>query len=281
MLEFSSGRGILIPPSFSEFVKRLPKETDHDSSLEFDAGIIALHNDLSTLVAPATPHAIHLLMKRGRMSDFFIGDLRILWWMVTALILSLCGFVGLAMSPYVTAESISASYLTLTGLSQFFVLMFILCSAMIGSSIANLFKLYHYVSSAQFERRYEVSYQVRFFLGIAAGLILAELVPNSFGDEFTKPLVALLSGFAARAVEEVLNRLVETLRTLVNGRPYNTSDAATTSPPKASEPKTEVLSADALMFQKFRDAIENDEDPAKTVATLREAIATSKDEKPV
>ena len=212
MLEFATGRGILVPDAFTDLSHQL-----QDDPIAHHLDVIRLHNELSTLVAPARPHAIHLLMEQRPPWGYLFGELRVLGWMVLALVVSLLGFLTLAMNEHVTAETVDVRYLYLEGWTQFYVLAFIICAAALGSSVANLFKIYHYVTAAQFERRYEISYWVRFALGIASGLILAEMVPNSFGDDFTKPLIALLGGFAARVVEEILNRLIETLRTLVHG----------------------------------------------------------------
>lgn len=212
MIEYATGRGIAVPADAPRILEASLLEP-----LQISDDVVELHNKLAQLVAPARPHAINLLMNQLPPWGYLTGELRVLGWMVVALVVSLIGFIVLAMNQHVTATTLDIDYLELNGWPQFYVLLFVTCAAALGSSIANLFKIYQYVTDAQFERRYEISYWIRFILGIAAGLILAELVSQNLGENFTKPLIAILGGFAARVVEDVLNRLVETLRTLVHG----------------------------------------------------------------
>jgi hypothetical protein len=65
----------------------------------------------------------------------------------------------------------------------------------------------------------------RFILGLVSGLILAELVPvqdmiesKSYIGDMAKPVLAMLGGFSVQAVYRILQRIVQTLETLVQGR---------------------------------------------------------------
>jgi hypothetical protein len=62
-------------------------------------------------------------------------------------------------------------------------------------------------------------------LGLIAGVVLAILLAHVLGSaddgsqRFSQPLLALLGGFSAPAVHNIVSRLVDTLGTLVGGDP--------------------------------------------------------------
>ena len=84
--------------------------------------------------------------------------------------------------------------------------------------VSALFTAYRYISEGTYDPKYESTYWLRFILGLMAGLLLPALIPigGQAGDStLTKPLLALLGGFSAAMLYRVLERLVNTVESLV------------------------------------------------------------------
>ena len=82
----------------------------------------------------------------------------------------------------------------------------------------------NYIADGTFKVSLSFTYWARYVLGIVAGLLLSELLatliePNKikeFGNTsyLLKPILAILGGFSANLVYQILNRLVETVESL-------------------------------------------------------------------
>jgi len=99
-----------------------------------------------------------------------------------------------------------------------------------GASFYILMRSYGYLTNRSFDTKYNAAYITRFFCGVAAGFILAH-VSGFFIAEGTPwgrvgpGIFALLGGFSAEAVEEILKRMVELLLTLVKGSGQEQAEA--------------------------------------------------------
>ena len=108
-------------------------------------------------------------------------------------------------------------------------LIFLLAASAIGSTFSMLSKVKKYVTDLTYDPKYVTDYWARFFLGIVGGLILTQLLPKDTLDDMegmTMPLLALLGGFSATLVHSILDRLVETVESLIQG---GKSDSNTTT----------------------------------------------------
>ena len=105
-----------------------------------------------------------------------------------------------------------------TSLNAFF-------GAVLGASFSVLVKTQPYLANRSYDPKFNASYISRFFTGIIGGLILAialgPFISGKLGSEIDQSLspgvIALLGGFSARAVELILQRLVEILLAAVRG----------------------------------------------------------------
>ena len=197
--------------------------------------LVAVHEKLSQIVAPATPQAILLLGSHGAGSraGFFLGPVPLVHRMMLAALLSLALFIGMALFPEVTGD---ISFQDAGSLELLLNLLLLLAAAGLGASFAALFKVNRFIVESNYDPKFESSYWIRFTLGLIAGIILAELVP--FGDvdvvtegailgskdspnadisRLTKPVLALVGGFSSGVVYRILNRLVTAVDTLVRG----------------------------------------------------------------
>jgi len=91
-----------------------------------------------------------------------------------------------------------------------------------GACVYILTTSYRYLVDRSFDPKYNAAYATRLVCGIVAGFILAQVSGFfiSEGSPWAKVgpgVLALLGGFAAEAVEEVLKRMVAVFMAVVNG----------------------------------------------------------------
>jgi len=177
------------------------------------------HEVLAALVAPATPRTIVLLSQRPRTGVLAaLGPVRLVRHMLVAAVVLIVAFVLLAMSPDVNHGS--GDIFESSGYDVLVNLLFFLVLGGIGAAFAQLFNAYRYIAAGTYDPKYEASYWVRFILGLIAGVVLPALIPiGEDGNQFTKPLLALLGGFSAAVLYRILERLVAALESVVSGDP--------------------------------------------------------------
>ena len=120
------------------------------------------------------------------------------------------------MMDWLRDVEISASFWT--SLNAFF-------GAVLGASFYVLVKTQPYLATRSYDPKYNASYISRFFTGVIGGLILSialgPFISGKLGTQLDQSLspgvIALLGGFSARAVELILQRLVEVLMAAVRG----------------------------------------------------------------
>ncbi|HYE89815.1 MAG TPA: hypothetical protein VEA38_02290 [Terriglobales bacterium] len=96
-----------------------------------------------------------------------------------------------------------------------------LFAAALGAAFYNLYAAHEYVRNRTFDPRYNSVYLIRFILGLVSGLILGNLAGAFEGNTLLARLgpgvLALLGGFSAEAVYQILQRLVEIALAVVRG----------------------------------------------------------------
>ena len=120
------------------------------------------------------------------------------------------------MMDWLIGLATSASFWT--SLNAFF-------GAVLGASFYVLVKTQPYLANRSYDPKFNASYISRFFTGVIGGLILAiafgPFISGKLGTELGQSLspgvIGLLGGFSARAVELILQRLVEVLLAAVRG----------------------------------------------------------------
>jgi hypothetical protein len=103
-------------------------------------------------------------------------------------------------------------------------LLFVLSAAGLGAIFASLFKINGFISNGTYDPTFESSYWINVVLGLIAGLLLAELIPEALdtgegGDSFNfaRPVLALVGGFSATAVFRILRKLVDAVESVFRG----------------------------------------------------------------
>jgi len=100
-----------------------------------------------------------------------------------------------------------------------------LFGAGLGASFYILLNTQSYLSTRSFDPKYNGIYVARFITGLIAGIILStalrpfvmSLFQGKNEYSFAPGVLAILGGYAAEAVQQILQRLVEILMTAVRG----------------------------------------------------------------
>ncbi|OJA63868.1 hypothetical protein BGV68_01815 [Burkholderia ubonensis] len=186
--------------------------------------LATLHRKLAALVAPATPQAVTLLdlHRRNAHPLAWLGPVPLIRLLTFSALGFLFAVIATSLSPHVSSENIDRGFLQSDGTLLLWNTLFLLCCAGLGASFATLFQAHRYVAASTYDPKYDASYGARLILGVIAGLILVEMLPSQLFAQgsmqsFGRPALAMLGGFSATAVHRVLQRLVDTLETLVQG----------------------------------------------------------------
>jgi hypothetical protein len=144
----------------------------------------------------------------------------------------------------------------------------------LGAAFYILLSTKDYLVSRSYDPKYNPVYVARFTTGLVAGVILATalgpMLVTAIGSKsefsLTPGILAILGGFAAEAVQQILQRLVDVLVTLVRG------DGSAEAQAKSQADRVK-LSAEAT--SKLLD-YEKELDPNKKSARLAELYSILK-----
>jgi hypothetical protein len=227
--------------------------------------LVRAHRDLSRVVAPARPATLELLHsyrqgrkparppriprqktgqgppsgtrpapKPGGRRALTGSTVPLVRWLVIGTLFFLIGFVLLAATPQARAASAGLGLGEGVSSQDFGALLlrelFLLCAAALGACLTALYRAGKEVARGSYDPEFDHTFLQRILLGMAAGLVVAELLPfGADGDTglstLGRPAVALVGGFGADVAHSVLSRLVAALETLFSGNQEDQSDA--------------------------------------------------------
>jgi hypothetical protein len=198
--------------SFTQQLEGLKKEfSQYQTDNKYDLTLI--HGILVDLVAPATPQSIRVTMRTDVKGKIYIP-----------LIKRLIRLGIILLAAYFLIDLIILCNFLPDLIKIIVQNLHILVAAGLGASFYALYTANRYVVSRTFDSTYEPYYWNRVVLGSIAGYILSLIIApgeiNTSGSiikHITPSLVALLGGYSAEAVNQILRRLVEMLITLVKG----------------------------------------------------------------
>lgn len=175
------------------------------------------HGQLASLVAPATPHTIHLMQQPASGAFKFLGPIGLVKQLSLLSMFFLASTVLLALSDNVNSATIDQGIFRSSGLVLLLNLLFLLTCAGLGATFAALHQLFGYINTSTYHPKYDATYWIKIMMGLISGLMLSELIPiNEIGanvdsqfHDLGKPLIALLGGFSADLPYRILSRLLE------------------------------------------------------------------------
>jgi hypothetical protein len=249
MARYALRHGLAVPPELISQLASLTRSNDSSSLRAVpdnnsgralpaaqDNGIFSLasiHRRLAAAIAPATPQAVTLLDpdRRAGQPLAWLGPVPLIRFLTIAASLFLFAVIATALAPDVSADNVDRGFLDSYGMQLLWNVLFLMFCAGLGASFAALFQAHRYIADSTYDPKYDASYGARLILGVIAGLILVEMLPADLFNKgamhsFGKPALAMLGGFSATAVYRLLQRLVETLETVVSGDPATEAQAA-------------------------------------------------------
>ncbi|MEO9806231.1 MAG: hypothetical protein ABJF04_23420 [Reichenbachiella sp.] len=230
MLKYAIRQGKQLNTNNIQSLDHIIDLTEVSSGQKNTDQLVALYNYLITVVNPAKPSTIALLESSSGKDHFlsFLGPIPIFRQFMVVTVLSILLLIGLSLLPELNARTIQISILQGSGTTQLVLLTFLVASASLGTCFNTLFKMNGYLTKGTFDSSYNFTYWSRFCLGIVAGLLLSEFFVNlvdstasngsaSTGDPLAslsyllKPVLAMVGGFSANLVYQILNQLVNAL----------------------------------------------------------------------
>lgn len=180
--------------------------------------VVDVHKQLSALISPATPESIRASSIKDNSVLKFIA---------------ITGGLGFAFLIFVSIWSEASG-----SPAQVVMLLQLATAAVLGSAFYSLYTASNYLRHRTFDPQYNQIYMIRFGLGILAGFILGLFAPDLLMNVDTKTVsattdgssnsgtgvanvgamtFALVGGFSAEAVAQILKRFADTLVTMVRG----------------------------------------------------------------
>lgn len=224
MAVYAAERGKTLQVGAAECIDAFERwSADPDKCTRPDLAVLVnTHNSLSQLVAPAKPQAILLIgrrLQKGKLNVLMLVPL--VKNMIIVTVVSLLAFIGSVLSPHINQDDINVfSSADLPLLVQ---LGFLISASALGASFGALYKVNKYIRELTYDPKQASSYWIRFLLGIISGLILSLIVETKaiqstlFEANVIRPLLAIVGGFSAELFYTLLNRMVETVKSLFEG----------------------------------------------------------------
>lgn len=261
MLKYARDEGKTVPSSIREGVARLcfsepqpegeaPEAKAKGMQMRL-ADALEVHGALCQLVAPATPVTLQASKTNGRL---WVENVTVRFLLVMS-ILSLVAFLTTAilkevraLSSEATGSSADASQSTNAvalrpalpparpnrATQSYMDIVMLLAAAGLGSGFYGLYTAHKYIVNRTFNPKYNQIYVVRYVLGLTSGSILGYFgtsLLNGGGQstvdpkQLGPPVLALVGGYAAEAVSQILQRIADTLVTIVRGSGDDALDA--------------------------------------------------------
>jgi magnesium-transporting ATPase (P-type) len=183
---------------------------------------------LTTLVAPATPAAIELFAEERKLHPRLsaIGAIPIARQFLVLSIVSLLTTLLIGLLEEVNTENISKSFLQTSGWPLFYVELFLLSAASLGSCFGILQKLNFYIANSTYDPKYQGTYWTRWVMGVISGVLISQLLTSWLGHPSESGLapvelpnlgqttLALLGGYSAGLVHRLLGRIMSGIETM-------------------------------------------------------------------
>ncbi|HVG44472.1 MAG TPA: hypothetical protein VM890_07070 [Longimicrobium sp.] len=275
MAQYALASGMRVPAAAAATLEQARASTDGAADV---AAMVRVHDQLSKLVAPATPRALLLMgPDHGGAGTWksMMGSVALVRRMMFAAIASMVVYIAVGLSPYVnatvrTVQTSNGKELLVNELAW-------LAAAAMGASFAILMQVSGYVVKRNYDPRYEPSYWIKFFLGVMAGFILVQLVPlaevTGTDPNLSQLMIALLGGFSASAVFRILTRLVDAVESLFRG---DAKDEITRreneARNRAAEETSQVRMGLAAQIVRLQQEVSGGTDPGALTARLQEIL---------
>jgi hypothetical protein len=194
--------------------------------------LVTAHEQLSQIVAPSTPRTLLYLASEIEQGGFwkFLGPVRAVRGVMLVALAFLLAFIVLALTPGVRPAVDPNVTPEHPAIALLFGEFYLLCAAGMGATFSALFEANRYIVNYTFDPRYKGYYWIKIVLGLTAGYILAHLIPlGENSANLGKPTLAMLGGFSGTVVYNILNKLANSVESMVQGDPQSAIAAQQTA----------------------------------------------------
>lgn len=248
--------------------------------------LVKAHEQLSRLVAPATPRALLIMGDEQNAASklAWMGSVGFVRRMMAAAILSVIVFFVLSATPYTTSGE-AVNFQNGQGLGVVMNQLFWMAAAGIGASFALLRQVNEYIVARNYDPKYEPTYWIKFLLGVMAGFIMAALLPEVIGAQqggdngaataLAVPTLAMLGGFSASAVYRILSKIVESIENVFRSSPREEAQQREKAAQlKAGEDISQIRMNVASQLVGLQQELTSGKDPAQLSEALRNVLGT-------
>ncbi|MFY0638126.1 hypothetical protein [Maricaulis maris] len=219
-----------------------------------------IHQDLSVAIAPATPGTIRASELRHNRVLLSIGAIGLTALLLLVVMTAIPGFWAPGGDTAPIGDGLSGEQIS-QKLTR-------LCGAVLGATLFAFWTARNYLRDGTFRPQYYQLYLLRFVLGIFTGFILGEIAGgnsslNGIADEYGPLAIAVVGGFSAEAVVQILQRIADILVAAVRGNEREQAQSEA-----QAETRRRLSEASARM----QDALA-ESDPDVRAAALREVAA--------
>lgn len=286
MAKHALASGLEVPASVVATVEHFAKVLGDNEDQNVEEGgepvdldaLVAAHNRLAKIVAPATPRALALLKREACNHRFGPAPL-VRQLMATALIF-LVSLIALAMTDYTSITPGTDrpwSVYNSSGVELLARIAYLISAAGVGACFAALFRVNRFIVNNTYDPKYAASYWIRVLMGVISGILLCELIP--LGDDptvqgLTKPTLALLGGFSGNTVYRILERLIQSIEAVVRGDPQEVAAAELkAAESKAGQTAAENQLALAAKLAALRQQLDSPKGAAEAKKNLDKLLA--------
>jgi hypothetical protein len=238
MFQYATGVGLQVEPGIAakfaeveeQWSTRMSADSKETVATVTVAELMTVHNALAKVVAPATAVSIAATEPAPGVFGFLLRP-PLIGMMVSAAFVCAVGFI--LTLPKIAAQAAAGAQALVSSAPLLFAQVLppvgglsgqqwnLVFGAGLGAAFFGLFNAHEYVKNRTFDPKYNSVYLIRFVLGVIAGLILGNL-STLFSNNPTfvrlgPGVIALLGGFSAEAVNQILQRLVEIMVAVVKG----------------------------------------------------------------
>jgi len=234
MYEFATDNGFEVPATLIKDRSVLATKAELGLSEQELEALASIHQQLTRLVAPATPQALLLIEFERERGAFlsFIALIPTVRHIVFISFFFLCSFILVGQLDVINQENLQKGILGSSGTEAIAVLIYLASCAGLGACFTALYRLKEYITDVNFDPRFNSTYWTSILLGVIAGLFISELLYASlFGGQGSstavdgaipvsalgKPALALLGGFSANMVYNMLQRIVDAIESIFKG----------------------------------------------------------------
>jgi len=286
MARYALASGLNVPPALANAIEQA-RFAPAGEPMDMTA-LVKAHAQLARLVAPATPRTLLVMGDEHEHAGRFqwAGSVGLVRRMMAAAVISVIIFVLLSATE-ATSASNQVGFENGFGWEVLANSVFWMSAAAMGASFALLRQVNQYIVDRTYDPKYEPTYWIKFLLGVMAGFIMAALLPTAMGFAtgtaaksdgtvsstmaLAVPTLAMLGGFSASAVFQILTKLVESVENLFRAAP---GDEAAQREKAAQTRAAEELSQSRLsvagQIVKLQNQIAAGADPAAINRVLAE-----------